>query len=72
MNRLIDEGSPTFHGPTALNGPGVVIGGAPPLDVAVALEKFAQTSVLDGFVDELAGIVETMLACAGCILEDWP
>src|SRR5690349_24822207 len=62
MDSLVDECSAAFRCPTALDGAAVILGGSVPLHVGVSLEDLAEAALTDGFLYELAGIVEPVLA----------
>src|ERR1019366_3901687 len=62
VNRLVDQRAAPFGLPTALDRPRVVFRRPVPLHVTIAFEQLAQASGGDGPPQELAGVVETVLA----------
>src|SRR6185369_10370508 len=62
VNGLIDQRATPFRLPASLDGPRIISGRAVPLDVAVALQQLAQAPCGECLREELAGVVEAMLA----------
>ena len=62
VDRLVDQRAAAFGRPAPLDRTRVVLGRAIPLHVGVALQELAEPALGDRFLEELAGIVEAVLA----------
>ena len=62
VDRLVDQRAAAFGCPASLDRAGVIFGATGTTSRSVGLQDLAQPAVGDGFLQELAGIVEAVLA----------